>query len=344
MIFSRLEAVVDHTADAAGRNVGQDLAGRVDLLVFPPVGYGQRDAERIADAAADELFEGNSRLDHAVRRQARFGHTQVQGHVGPAVCETPVHFDHALRVRVLQRNAVASESERIEQIAMFPGAFEHRGDRIVPVVLLSLDRIHTPAIDAHPEGTAVLLGHTGQVPDLVLPRLVLLVVVQVPRVVPDLVDVGRNQLRQPVALLKIHRQVGRGLTANLGQGRRVFLAVDGDPHHIGPGFGQLVDERHRGIHILRRRGRHALHGNRMAGADLDRTNSHAPGWISRHFQGDTPRLNGTGKGCIRVIGPAPARPILASRPDFGNRRAAGAAPKRVLALGEDRCSKNSKAR
>ena len=42
-----------------------------DLVAFVLEGQRERDADRVADAAGDELLEGDARLDDAVRRHAR---------------------------------------------------------------------------------------------------------------------------------------------------------------------------------------------------------------------------------------------------------------------------------
>ena len=67
----------------------------------------------------------------AVGRQAGLGHAQVQRHVGPLLGEAAIDLDHLGRIGILQRHAVAREAERIEQLAMLPGACEHRRERIV---------------------------------------------------------------------------------------------------------------------------------------------------------------------------------------------------------------------
>ena len=126
----------------------------------------------------------------------------------------------------------------------------------------------------------------GEVADLLLPGLLALVVIQMPRVVADLVDVRRDEFRQAVVLLQVDRQIGRRLPANLGQRLGVLLAVDGNPHDVGPGRVQVVDLRDGGVDVWRVRRRHALHGDRMAGADGDRTDAHATrGIAARMFKG-----------------------------------------------------------
>ena len=131
MMLSVSRPIVDDAADPAGGDVGQNLPAGGDLFALARVGHGERDADRVADAAADELLEGDPRLDDAVGRQARLGHAQVQRHVGPPLGEAAIDLDHLGRVGVLERHAVAREAERVEQLAMLPGAVQHRRERVV---------------------------------------------------------------------------------------------------------------------------------------------------------------------------------------------------------------------
>ena len=80
--------------------------------------------------------------------------------------------------------------------------------------------------------------------------------------------------------MQIDRQVGRRLPANLGQRLGILAIIDRDAHDVGPGLFQIVHLRDRGGHILRVRGRHALHGDRAARADRCRAYSHRPSWIT----------------------------------------------------------------
>src|SRR6185369_3847119 len=98
----RGQAVVDHAADAAGGNVGQDLTAGGDLFGLAVVGNSQGNADRVADAAADKLLEGDAGFDNAVRRQAGFGDAQMQRDVGAVVGEATIDFDDLRRVTVLE--------------------------------------------------------------------------------------------------------------------------------------------------------------------------------------------------------------------------------------------------
>ena len=53
---------------------------------------------------------------------------QVQRHIGPLFGETPVDFDHLLRVGIFERHAITLEAQAIEMRAVFEGTFEHGGD------------------------------------------------------------------------------------------------------------------------------------------------------------------------------------------------------------------------
>ncbi len=99
----------DGVEHSTGVNVVENLSTGDDLLLLLVVGHGQGNANRVADAATDELFQGHARLDDPVGRQARFGHTQVQWHVRPGGGETAVDFDDLGWVGVLERHAIASE-------------------------------------------------------------------------------------------------------------------------------------------------------------------------------------------------------------------------------------------
>ena len=120
MIFSVLQAEIDDAAHASGRDVGQNLPPGGDLFALASVGHRERDADRVADAAADELLEGDARFDDAVRRHAGFGDAQVQRHIRPGGGELAVHFDHLRRIGILQRHAIAREAEPSRAIRNAP--------------------------------------------------------------------------------------------------------------------------------------------------------------------------------------------------------------------------------
>ena len=216
-----------------------------------------------------ELLESDPRFDDAVGRQAGLGHAEMQRHVGPGGGEAPIHFDHLRRVGILERHAIAREPKPVQQLAMLQRAGQHRAERIVGRESPFRRRIDAAAIHAHADGAVVLGGHVGQIAHLVLPRLFALVVIEMARVVADLVDVRRDHFRQPIVFLQIDREIGRRLLAHGGQRFGVAAAIDGDAHDVGPGADKIVHLGDRGGDVLRGRGRHALHRHRMAGADRD---------------------------------------------------------------------------
>src|SRR4029077_3296975 len=61
----------DGTESAAG-DVLEDLTADRDLLALALERKRERNADRVADAAGDELLERDARLDHAIRRHPRF--------------------------------------------------------------------------------------------------------------------------------------------------------------------------------------------------------------------------------------------------------------------------------
>ena len=90
-----------------------------------------------------------------------------------------------------------------------------------------------------------------EIRDLLLHALRLLVVVQVPGVVAQLVDVRRDELRQAVVLLQVDREQGVRARSDLGQRLDVGLAVDRDAHQVGAGGLEQLHLPHRRRDVLR---------------------------------------------------------------------------------------------
>ena len=84
------------------------------LLVLARVGQRQADAQRVADAAREQLLEGHARLEDALRRDAGLGDAEVQRHVGSGLGEAAVALDHVPRVGVLEAHDVALEAELVQ--------------------------------------------------------------------------------------------------------------------------------------------------------------------------------------------------------------------------------------
>jgi len=284
----------NHRTHAARGDLRQNLPANVNLFRFARVGNRQGNPDRVANAAADELLQRDPRLDDSIRRKTGLRDAQMQRNVGAAFGKSAIDFDDLQRVRILQRDAIAGESDRIQQFAVLPSAMEHRRDGIARVVPLSQGRVHAAAINANPQRAVVLLGDGRQVADLFLPRLVPLVVMQMAGVIADLVNVRRHEFRQTVVLLQIHGQIGGALPADLRERRGVLGAVSGDPDHIRSGRGQRLDLGHRGIDILSPRGRHALDRHGLTVSDHDGTDPDGTSGISwvghglvRRFRGES---------------------------------------------------------
>ena len=113
---------------------------------------------------------------------------------------------------------------------MFEGRFEHWRDRIARIVKFSLRRVDAAAVDPDANGAIVPSSLLDDEPNLFLPRLFTLVVVQVTGVVADLVDVRCDPLGETKILLQIDRQVRLRTATNFRQSQRIFVAVDSDPY------------------------------------------------------------------------------------------------------------------
>ncbi len=187
----------------------------------------------------------------------------MQRHIRSLLGKAAIDLDHFPRIGIFQRHAIAGETEFVEQFTMLPSTFQHRRDGIGRVVLFFLGRIDTAAIHTDADGTIILRRHIDDQLHFVLPRLFSLVMIQMPRVVAHFIDMRRYFGDKPIIFLQIDRQICRSLPPNFSQRFGIFAAVDGNAHHIGAGSLQIAHLTHRGRHILRRRGRHALHGDRI---------------------------------------------------------------------------------
>ena len=136
---------------------------------FPGVRQGERHPDGVADAAADELLEGDPGLDDALRGHAGLGDAEVERHVGPFFGEAAVPLDHVRGVGVLERDHVAGEPERVEQLAVLGGGGHHRAHRVAVEAAL-VRRIHGAAVDPDADGAVVLAGDPGEVLHLVRHR------------------------------------------------------------------------------------------------------------------------------------------------------------------------------
>ena len=107
-----------------------------------------------------------------------------------------------------------------------------------------------------------------EVRDLLLHGLLLLVVVQVPGVVAELVDEGRHLLGEPVVLLQVDRQDALRLCADLRQRIDIGLTVDRDADHVRSRFLEDAHLPQGGGDVAGLGGRHGLDGDGGRAADL----------------------------------------------------------------------------
>ena len=98
--------------------------------------------------------------------------------------------------------------------------------------------------------------------------------VQMARVVADLVHVGRHGGGQPVVLLEVHHQVRAGLAPDLGQGFHVLGAVHGHADEVAAGLADGLCLLDGGVDVLRSGGAHALHGYAVSRADESAADAH----------------------------------------------------------------------
>jgi hypothetical protein len=75
------------------------------------------------------------------------------------------------------------------------------------------------------------------------------------------------------------------LAANFGDGFGLSRAIDRDPHDIGTGCSKRVHLAHRRVDIASLRRRHALDGDRLAGANGYLADANRSRWIAVNFHG-----------------------------------------------------------
>jgi hypothetical protein len=65
-------------------------------------------------------------------------------------------------------------------------------------------------------------------------------VIEVSRVVPELVDMGRHRRGQAIVLLEIDDEIGLCLLPDLGKGGHVFRRVDRDADQVAARFAHML--------------------------------------------------------------------------------------------------------
>ena len=207
----------------------------VDLLVLARVRQREADAQRVADAAREQLLEGDARLDDALGRDAGLGHAEVQRHVRARLGEAAVGLDHLARVGVLEAHDVALEAEVVHVAAVLERRLDHGLRRRRSGKRAFISGSTLPQLTPMRIARSCSRATSTRKRDLLAHRLRPLVVPEVAGVVADLVDVRGDARGEPVALLQVDDEVGLRLPADLGEGLDVLRAVDGDAHEGAAG-------------------------------------------------------------------------------------------------------------
>ena len=272
-----------HGAETARGDVREDGAADRNLLAFAFEGEGQRDADGVADPLGDELLEGDPGLDDPIRRHPRLGHAEVQRHLRAGRSKPKIRIDDFVRIGVLDGDAVLVEPEIVEHDAMLHGRLDHGRDVVVFRVTIELFRVHRTGVHADAHGAPMLPRDIDQIADLFPNRLLPLQMVEVARVVPELLHERGDLLGETVVLLQVDHQVGlRPGGADLGKGDHVLRVVDGDADDVCSCLFQKLDLADGGIDVLGPGCGHRLHGNRVGSADADIANADLAGGSRFH--------------------------------------------------------------
>ena len=218
---------------------------------------------------------------------------RCSGTSGRCFGEAAIDFDHLARVGIFERHAVAREAELDRAARNAPSALssigesESSSDRTLPAWPDRRSRSSRRCASR----SRCRAGDVDQELDFVLPRLFALVVIEMARVVAKLVDVRGDVARPgdsslagrptgwPCVCWRISARASASLL--LSTAMRTTSA---------PASTRSFDLGDRGVDVLRVRGRHALHGDRMAGADRDRADADGAGWIARDVQRGPPKI------------------------------------------------------
>ena len=193
-----------------------------------------------------------------------------------------VGSDDIGRIRVLERDTETGEADALQKVAVETGTLDHRRDTLLCRKLIPDLRIHRAGIDPHAERTVVLHGNIDQKADFLLPAAVSFMVVEVSRVVSNLVNKRGDRFSQSIVLLQINREVGLGVCPDFSQSLCIFVTVSRNADNASSGRSQLVDLSAGGLHIPGVGGAHALDDNRISTtngeiSDPDRSGHFASG-------------------------------------------------------------------
>jgi hypothetical protein len=191
----------------------------------------------------------------------------MQRNLGTRRGKAGVGFEHFARIRILERNHITVETDFLHQVAVEERGLDQRFHLIAGVSFEKLRRDRA-AIDADADGTIGIARNASQPADFLSDGLVALDVMQMARVVANLVDVRADPCREAVVFLQVDRERCCGLAPDLAQRVNFLVVVDRDTHHPRAGATQLLALRHRRVDIAGFRGAHALHHHRRSTADM----------------------------------------------------------------------------
>ena len=149
--------------------------------------------------------------------------------------------------------------------------------KLIAGVLVEERRRDRSAVDADSNRDIVVAGDVDEPLYLILDGLRLLDMVQMARVVANLIDMRRDLVRDLVVLLQIDRQHDAlGLLADCFDRRDFLLAVDRDAHDSRARVRQLMRLRDGLVDVDRPRRAHRLHHHRRVAADFGAANRYLP--------------------------------------------------------------------
>ena len=223
---------------------------------------GQRVADGVADALAEQRGQAGGGLHQAGRRRTGLGDPQVQ-RVVDRVGQLAVGLDHDGHVRGLDRDLHVVEVDLAEVVQLALSRFDHGlggdGAAVLGVELL----VERAAVHPDADGHASVLALAGHGLDV-------LGVGDVARVEPQARHAGVEGLERPAVLVvdvgdDRHRRAGHDLGQALGR----LTLVAGAAHDVGSGAGQRVDLGQRAVDVGGLGGGHGLHGDGRVAADGD---------------------------------------------------------------------------
>ncbi len=223
---------------------------------------GERVADGVADALAQQRGQAGGGLDEPGRRRPGLGDPEVQ-RVVDGVGELAVGLDHDRHVRRLDRDLHVVEVDLAEVVELALGRLDQRLGRDRVAVLLVELGVERATVDADADRHAAVLALARHGLDVLGPA-------DVAGVEPQARHAGVERLeRPPVLVVDVgddrHRRAGHDGGQALGRLDLVARAA----HDVGARPGQGVDLLQRALDVGRLGGGHRLHRDRGPATDGD---------------------------------------------------------------------------